>query len=103
MCKQEALHSSLQLGDVHDLCKVSLHNGQLLGVALALVLGVLPLQCSQSISHTRRPFQHTSVKALREQGGNMQQAKHLASSCCMYRWSAAQSPCRLDWAVSSDW
>ena len=46
MRKQEALHSSLQVGDVHDLRKVALHNGQLLGVALALVLRVLPLQCS---------------------------------------------------------
>ena len=52
MCKQEALHSSLQLGNVHDLCKVALHNGQLLGVTLALVLRVLPLQCSQSGTHT---------------------------------------------------
>lgn len=47
MRKQEALHPSLQLRDVHDLCKVALHNGQLVGVALARVLRVLSLQCMQ--------------------------------------------------------
>lgn len=48
MRKQEALHPSLQLWDVHDLCKVAFHNGQLVGVALAHVFRVLPLQCMQS-------------------------------------------------------
>ena len=59
MRKQEALHSSLQLGDVHDLSKVALHNGQLLGVAFALVLGVIPLQCSQSGTLTTPSLQNS--------------------------------------------
>ena len=65
MRKQEALHSSLQLRDVHDLSKVALHNGQLLGVALALVLGMLPLQCAQSGTYAKPSLQTQSMERSR--------------------------------------
>ena len=44
--EEEACHSRWKLLNVDDLCRVTLHNGQLPGVALALVLRVLALQHS---------------------------------------------------------